>query len=46
MAASPLQRSFRYGLRFGYEKGSPDEAVYRHWYAERYHSPKDDIDQI
>jgi hypothetical protein len=33
------------GFIFGYEPGSPDEAVYRHWYAERYHSPADDINQ-
>jgi len=33
------------GFIFGYEPGSADETVYRHWYAERYHSPADDIDQ-
>jgi hypothetical protein len=33
------------GFVFGYEKGSPEEAIYRRWYAERYHSPADDIDQ-
>ncbi|MDR3699659.1 MAG: M28 family peptidase [Candidatus Sulfopaludibacter sp.] len=33
------------GFIFGYEPGSPDEAVYRRWYAERYHSPADDIRQ-
>ncbi|HEV2446333.1 MAG TPA: M28 family peptidase [Candidatus Sulfopaludibacter sp.] len=33
------------GFIFGYEKGSPEEAVYRRWYAERYHSPADDIQQ-
>jgi peptidase M28-like protein len=33
------------GFIFGYEKGSPEEVVYRHWYAERYHSPADDIHQ-
>jgi len=33
------------GFIFGYEKGSPEEQVYRHWYAERYHSPADDINQ-
>jgi len=33
------------GFIFGYEPGSPDEAVYRRWYAERYHSPADDINQ-
>ena len=33
------------GFIFGYEKDSPEEQVYRHWYAERYHSPADDINQ-
>ncbi len=33
------------GFIFGYEKGSPDEAVYRRWYADRYHSPADDVNQ-
>jgi hypothetical protein len=33
------------GFIFGYEKGSPDEAVYREWYARRYHSPLDDLNQ-
>ena len=30
---------------FGYEKGSPEERVYRQWYAERYHGPADDLRQ-
>jgi hypothetical protein len=30
---------------FGYEKGSPEEKIYRAWYAERYHSPADDLQQ-
>ncbi len=33
------------GFIFGYQKGSPEEAVYRRWYAERYHSPADDLNQ-
>jgi len=33
------------GFVFGYEPGSGEEAIYRRWYAERYHSPADDIDQ-
>jgi hypothetical protein len=33
------------GFIFGYEPGSPEEKIYRQWYAERYHSPKDDLDQ-
>ena len=30
---------------FGYAKGSPEEKIYRTWYAERYHSPADDLEQ-
>lgn len=30
---------------FGYENGSPQEAIYRKWYAERYHRPSDDLNQ-
>ena len=33
------------GFIFGYEKGTPEEAIYRAWYAERYHSPADDLNQ-
>ncbi len=33
------------GFIFGYEKGSSDEAAYREWYAKRYHSPLDDLNQ-
>ena len=28
---------------FGYDKGSPEEIVYRDWYARRYHKPQDDM---
>ncbi len=28
---------------FGYDKGSPEQKTYRAWYAERYHSPADDL---
>jgi hypothetical protein len=28
---------------FGYNSGSPEEVVYRDWYARRYHKPQDDI---
>jgi hypothetical protein len=28
---------------FGYDKGSPEEVVYRDWYARRYHKPQDNI---
>ena len=30
---------------FGYDKGSPEEAIYRKWYADRYHRPSDDVNQ-
>jgi TatA/E family protein of Tat protein translocase len=30
---------------FGYEKGSAEEAIYRDWYANRYHRPADDLNQ-
>jgi Peptidase family M28 len=33
------------GFVFGYEKGSPEEVIYRRWYADRYHSPSDDLQQ-
>ncbi len=33
------------GFIFGYEKGSPEEIIYREWYAKRYHSPADDLQQ-
>jgi Zn-dependent M28 family amino/carboxypeptidase len=30
---------------FGFEKGSTEEGVYRRWYADRYHTPLDDLEQ-
>ncbi|MEO8027934.1 MAG: M28 family peptidase [Bryobacteraceae bacterium] len=33
------------GFIFGYRKGSPEEVIYRRWYADRYHSPSDDLNQ-
>ena len=33
------------GFIFGYERDSPEEAIYRRWYLERYHSPADDLKQ-
>lgn len=33
------------GFIFGYEPGSPEEVIYRRWYADRYHSPADDLKQ-
>jgi len=32
-------------FRFGYAPGAPEEAVFKKWYAERYHAPSDDPDQ-
>ena len=31
------------GFIFGYDKGSPEEVIYRDWYARRYHKPQDDL---
>jgi len=28
---------------FGYNRGTPEEATYRDWYARRYHKPQDDL---
>ena len=28
---------------FGYDPGSPEEVIYRDWYARRYHKPQDDL---
>jgi hypothetical protein len=33
------------GFVFGYNPGSPEEKIYRAWYAERYHHPSDDVSQ-
>jgi hypothetical protein len=33
------------GFIFGFEKGTPDEAAYRRWYVDRYHTPLDDLTQ-
>jgi Zn-dependent M28 family amino/carboxypeptidase len=33
------------GFIFGYDKGSLEEVIYRRWYADRYHSPSDDLKQ-
>ena len=33
------------GFIFGYVPGTPEEATYRLWYKDRYHSPADDLDQ-
>lgn len=32
-------------FKFSYEKGSPEEEIYRSWWRERYHSPSDDAHQ-
>jgi hypothetical protein len=33
------------GFIFGYVPGTSDEAAYREWYAKRYHTPLDDLNQ-
>lgn len=33
------------GFIFGYQQGSADEVAYRRWYADRYHTPLDDLTQ-
>jgi hypothetical protein len=33
------------GFVFGYQPGTSDEVAYRRWYQDRYHTPKDDLDQ-
>jgi Zn-dependent M28 family amino/carboxypeptidase len=32
-------------LKFGYEKGSPEEKIAKTWLKERYHAPSDDTNQ-
>jgi len=32
-------------LKFGYEKGSPEEKIAKTWLKERYHAPSDDVNQ-
>lgn len=32
-------------FKFGYEKGSPEEKIYKNWLKERYHAPSDDANQ-
>ncbi|NMO22582.1 M20/M25/M40 family metallo-hydrolase [Pyxidicoccus fallax] len=32
-------------FKFGFDKGSPEEKVFRTWYRERYHAPSDDLAQ-
>ena len=33
------------GFIFGYAPGTSDEVAYRRWYADRYHTPLDDLSQ-
>lgn len=33
------------GFILGYQPGSTDEAAYRRWYQDRYHTPLDDLTQ-
>ncbi|MBZ4417338.1 M28 family metallopeptidase [Myxococcus sp. RHSTA-1-4] len=32
-------------FKFGFDKGSPEETVFKTWYRERYHAPSDDLAQ-
>jgi hypothetical protein len=32
-------------FKFGYIPGTPEERIFKAWYAERYHAPSDDLDQ-
>jgi Zn-dependent M28 family amino/carboxypeptidase len=32
-------------FKFGWVKGSPEEKIFKAWYAERYHAPSDDLSQ-
>jgi Zn-dependent M28 family amino/carboxypeptidase len=32
-------------FKFGYQKGDPEEKIFKNWYATRYHGLKDDTDQ-
>ncbi|MFZ0830645.1 MAG: M28 family metallopeptidase [Thermoplasmata archaeon] len=32
-------------FKFGYIPGTPEEEIFKAWYAERYHAPSDDLDQ-
>lgn len=29
----------------GFEKGSPEQAIFKNWLTQRYHAPSDDLDQ-
>jgi hypothetical protein len=32
-------------FKFGYVPGTPEEKIFKDWYAERYHAPSDDLEQ-
>lgn len=32
-------------FKFGYQKGDPEEKIFQHWYASRYHGVRDDAEQ-
>jgi Zn-dependent M28 family amino/carboxypeptidase len=32
-------------FKFGYIPGTPEEKIFKAWYAERYHAPSDDLSQ-
>jgi Zn-dependent M28 family amino/carboxypeptidase len=32
-------------MKVGFEKGSPQQAIFKDWLTQRYHAPSDDLDQ-
>ena len=32
-------------MKVGFEKDSPEQAIFKNWLTQRYHAPSDDLDQ-